>query len=176
VEKPLSYWAWFTRGRSHKPGWQRLVDWWLVLHAAVGAGLALAVTLSLEEAAKAVLLPLAGVFVGMSFAWVGNAQALVQTAEIERLSGKNPAGFEVYVYSFQTAILVLLVTLGTWGVAGLGLFDRPCYFECPSWSYAVAKATLYALASFTLRVCWQVVAGAQLLLLYQRAVRNLRPK
>jgi hypothetical protein len=174
--RPLSFWAWFLRGKAGDPGWHRLVDWWLLGHLLTGIALALLVPMNVEEAARAVLLPLAGIFVGMSFAWVGSAQAIAQSNEIDKLADKHPAGFETYVYPFQTAILGLLVTLGFWGIAGLGVFDRSCPWDCPSAVYLATAALLYALASLTVRLCWQVVLGAQWLLLYQRAVRRIPEK
>jgi hypothetical protein len=150
-----------------------LVDWWLPVHLAIGVALAWLVPATIAEAARTVLLPLAGVFVGMSFAWIGSAQAIAQTPEISRLADYNVAGYESYVYPFQIAILGLLLTLALWGIAGLGVFDQPCAWDCPGITYQATAATLYSLASFSIRMCWQVVLGAQSLLLYQRAMRRL---
>ena len=174
VQHPSSYWSWFLRGKH--PGWRRLVDWWLVLHAGIGVAAVWLVPVRLEVAAQAVLLPLAGVFVGMSFAWVGSALAIAQSPEIDKLSEKNPAGFEVYVYTFQTAILALLVCLVLWGIAGLGVFDTTSSWDSSGRSYYVAAWVLYGTASLAIRECWHVVLGAQLLLLYQRAVRRIDEK
>lgn len=167
---PKRYWTWFFRGS--KPGWKRLCDRWLLLHLSVGALLAFIVPVSLTSAAQTVLLPLAGVLVGMSFAWVGNALAIAQSPEIDRLAENNPAGFEVYVHTFQTAILVLLASVVSWGIAGLGVFDQPCPWNCSAAGYRTVSTIFYALSSLALRECWHVVMGAQLLLLYQRAVRR----
>ena len=174
--RPLSFWSWFFRGRAGDPGWHRLVDGWLLGHLLIGVAMALVVPMKVEEAARAVLLPLAGIFVGMSFAWIGSAQAIAQSNEIDRLAEKQPAGFETYVYPFQTAILGLLITLGLWGIAGLGVFDRSCPWDCPSFLYHIVATLLYSFASLTVRLCWQVVLGAQWLLLYQRAVRRIPDK
>lgn len=170
MDRPKGYWDWFLRGK--KPGWRRLINRWLVLHLLAGALLGWIVPLSLTEAAQTVLLPLAGILVGMSFAWVGNALAIVQSSEIDRLSENNPAGFEVYVHPFQTAILVLLSCVVTWGIAGLGVLDQPCAWNCAPGFYYAMSAGLYALSSLALRECWHVVMGAQLLLIYQRAIRK----
>jgi hypothetical protein len=131
---------------------------------------------SLADAAKSVLLPLAGIFVGMSFAWVGSAQAIIQTAEIKRLADEQGGGIENYVFTFQSAILAILMTLGLWGLAGLGLFDRPCPWACPGWLHQATSGLLFFFASLTLRECWQVVMGAQMLLLAQRGIANLPPE
>ena len=128
------------------------------------------------DAARSVLLPLASVFVGMSFAWIGNAQAILQSPEIDRLADVHPGGIETYVYAYQSAILAIIVTLVLWGIAALGVVDLPCPWSCPRFTYPVAKSALYMLASLTIRECWHVVMGAQMLLLTQRYVKRLPPK
>jgi hypothetical protein len=143
------------------------------VHATVGFALAEVVQITVTDAARATLLPLAGVFVGMSFAWVGSAQAISQSIEVDALAKRNPAGFESYVYPFQLAILGMLVALGAWGLAALGVFDQHCFWQCPAWSYTALEAVLYGLACLVLRLCWQVVLGSQMLLLYQRAVSTI---
>lgn len=168
-----SFWRWFNGGSGLRGGWRKFLDRWLPFHALVGATLAVVVPYPLEKAATAVLLPLAGVFVGMSFAWAGNAQALMQAPEISEIAEHNEGGFEEYVYTFQAAVLTILATMALWGVAGLGVFDRKCFFTCPPWGYGAAKWALYFMSSVTLRECWQVVLGAQWMLLAQRAVRRL---
>jgi hypothetical protein len=170
---PINYWTWLFRARSGGPGWKRVTDWWLAVHFVVGLAISHFVTVPLNEAAKAVLLPMVGVFVGMSFAWVGTALSIVQTPEIDAMAEQHPGGIEAYVYPFQTAILILLISLSAWGIAGLGVFEGTCFFNCPSWGYRAMSVCLYGFASLTLRECWHVVLGSQMLLLYQRAVRRL---
>jgi hypothetical protein len=59
-------------------------------------------------------------------------------------------GFAEYAFTFQTAILVILATLFLWGLAGLAVFDRRSFWNCPSWSYFAIGTTLYASVSLTL--------------------------
>jgi hypothetical protein len=175
ARRPLSYWEWFRgRDRSKPAGWRKFADRWLLLHAAAGIAMALLTPASLEKAAQTVLLPLAGVFVGMSFAWIGNAQAALQSDEMEEFARYGPGGLENYIYTFQSAILAILVTLAAWAIAALGIIDRPCGWACPSLGYEAVASLLYALASLTLRECWHVVMGAQMLLFVQRQVRTVR--
>jgi hypothetical protein len=169
MERPRHFWSWLAG-----PGWNRYFNYWLLGHLAVGIAMALLVKVALSEAAKAVLLPLAGVLVGMSFAWVGNALAIAQSDEIEEMGAKNPAGYDTYVHAFQAAILVILGALVAWGLAGLGVYDEPCWWGCSDRPYFVAETLLYAIASFAVRECWGIVMGAQLMLLYQRATRHLK--
>jgi hypothetical protein len=167
---PKPFWDWFLKGPT--AGWRRFTNLWLLVHIGIGLVIALLVPATLKEAASTVLLPLAGVLVGMSFAWVGNALAIAQSVEIVRLSEHHQDGFEAYVHPFQAAILVLLLCLVGWGLAGLGLFDRPCAWRCSPWLYRGVAAALYGVASLAVRECWHLVNGAQLMLLYQRAVRR----
>lgn len=175
IEAFPSFWRWLGRGLGGKAGWRKYADRWLLLHLGIGALAAWLLPVSLAEAAKSVLLPLAGIFVGMSFAWVGNAQAIIQTPELERLGEHHPNGVADYVYTFQSAILAILVTLVLWGLAGLEIFDQPCPWGCPGWLYEATAGLLFAMASLTLRECWQVVMGAQWLLLTQRNVKQVPP-
>jgi hypothetical protein len=170
--KPRLFWEWFLFGNA--AGWKRFRDRWAFLHLVVGLVLAVSVPLPLNEAAKAVLLPLAGVLVGMSFAWVGNALAIAQSTEIDRLADHHPEGYESYVHPYQAAILIILASLVGWGLAGLGVFDEPCPLGCSTdLQYYLCATLLYGLASMAMRECWHVVMGAQLLLLFQRGVRRL---
>lgn len=175
--RPRKFWHWFFRELSGaRAGWTRLVDRWLILHVLVGFACAYLVPASLAEASRAVLLPLAGVLAGMSFAWIGSALAFLQSSEIEELAERLPGGLETYAYAFQTATLLLLMTLVGWGLAGLGVFDGPCFWNCGRTWYKVPSVFLYASASISVRECWGVITGSQSLLLYQIAVRRLRKR
>src|SRR5205085_1505555 len=81
-----TFWRWFFRDGSTRAGWHRLLNRWCYFHLAVGAVLSWLVPYDLKTAASTVLLPLVGVLVGLSFAWAGNAQSLLQSEEIETLS------------------------------------------------------------------------------------------
>lgn len=170
----VSFWQWFFGAGGGRAGARKLLDGWLLLHAAVGVTLAFLVPVSLRDASNSFLLPLAGIFIGLSFAWGGNAQALLQTPEIEEMGEQHPEGFRQYVFTFQMAILVILLTLTLWGLAGLNVFDARWPTDKRHVPYRVVAAALYFLASMTLRECWHVVLGAQMLLVARRAIRRDR--
>jgi hypothetical protein len=167
----FDYWRWFFRGSGGRPGFRRVVNAWLILHISIGIFLAVVVRVDVPTSANAVLLPLAGILVGLSFAWAGNAQALMQTSEIEELSTFHPGGFAEYVYAYQTAILAILITLVFWGLAGLHVFDLVWPTAVQPKLYFVIKAFLFTLCSLTLRECWHVVMAAQLMLIVRREMR-----
>lgn len=126
----------------------------------------------LSECANSVLLPLAGAIIGLSFAWAGNAQALLQTSEIEDVADKAPGGLVEYAYVYQTAILLILIALVGWTIAGLSVFDSfwpaPARTRC----YFAARASLFGLSSLALRERWHVVLGAQWMLLIRREIKR----
>lgn len=164
-----NFWRWLFMGAGGAPG-VRLLFWnpWTIVHFAIGLGLCKLVDLPVHEVAQLFLLPLAGIFIGLSFAWAGNAQALLMEREIELIAEFHPDGIQTYVYTFQLAILVILVTLIAWGLAALQIFDFV------QWIADAVEVTLYFLASLTVRECWHVVLGSQLLILARRTIRSRR--
>ena len=174
----LSYWVWLAKGYYGEPGYQRLLDLWLVLHLAVGGFLAWFIPIDLSLAANSVLLPLAGVLVGLSFAWAGNAQALMQVAEFQEMADFHEGGFVEYVFAYQTAILTILVTLVSWALAGFGIYDKIFPPKTCPYCYTIIKVTLFVLSSLTLRECWNAVLGAQWMLITQRQLKRsaFKPK
>ena len=166
------FWKWLFLGLKDKPGISNFLNWILLLHIGVGLFLATFIDVSLYEAAKTVLLPLAGIFIGLSFAWAGNAQAMLKESEIERFADFHRDGIRTYVYTFQLAILVILLTLIAWGLAGLKFFELPV-FSNSCVKYGI-EAMLYFLASLTMRECWHVVIGSQILILSRYHVRKVR--
>jgi hypothetical protein len=168
----FDYWGWFVEGCGGGPGYKRVVNCWFLGHLLIGTIVALLVGEELKSAANTVLLPLAGIFIGLTFAWAGNAQSLMQSVEIHKLVDQREGGFEEYVYTFQTAILVILVTLVLWGFAGLNIFDKKWPTHQCVIPYFIIKALLFSMASLTLRECWHVVIGAQWLLIAQKRIKE----
>lgn len=168
----ISFWRWFFIGSGAGPGIRRLFDLWLTVHIAVGTTLSLLVPISLEVSANGLLLPLAGIFIGLSFAWGGNAQALIQTSEILQLASRRQGGFFEYLFAYQLAILLILISLTCWAIAGLGIFDQVWPVDRKSWQYKILSAGLFSLASLTLRECWHVVVGAQAMLAIRLALKE----
>jgi len=168
----MDFWVWLLKGSGGRPGYRRLIDFWLLLHALIGIVVATFVPVGLETAAKAVLLPLAGILVGLSFAWAGNAQALLQTSEIELLSKHHEGGLTEYVFAYQTAILAILVTLVLWGLAGLGCFDRAWPTASRLVAYLAVRWILFSFSSLALRECWHVVMSASWMLIVRREIKH----
>jgi len=172
----INFWRWFFRGTGGGPGIRRFLDWWLVLHICVGFLMAIILPITLEKAGTGLLLPIAGIFIGLSFAWGGNAQALLQSQELEKLSQYHAGGYEEYLYTYQAAVLLILATLAAWGIAGLGIFDQVWPMCQEGVPYRFIIGILFFLASMTLRECWHVVLGSQALLLTRFKIRQINNK
>ncbi len=162
------YWTWLFKGLNGRPGIFKFIDVWLLLHLAVATGLTYWISIPLAEVARTMMLPLAGIFIGLSFAWAGNAQALLQSDEIEKLFEQHKDGIENYIYTFQTAILTILISLVGWGLAGLKAFDATslsCIVFYVEW-------VLYLISSIAFRECWHVILGSQLLILNRHKIKQ----
>lgn len=166
------FWDWFFRGIKCDPGWTRLVNKWLPIHVLIGGALYWLSPVSLREAASGFLLPIAGIFAGIAFAWASSAQSVLQTQEIEALSEFLDDGYEGVVYTFQLTILVLLCVIIVWGLASLGVFDQRWPTPERPTTYTLVGVCMYALASMGVRACWQAVFGAQLLLISRYTIRR----
>ncbi len=164
------YWRWLFLGLNGDSGISKFFDRWIFFHLAIGLSLAALVSGSLTDISKTLMLPLASIFVGLSFAWSGNVQALLQSDEIEKMIKHHPDGLENYIYTFQTAILVILLSLIAWGIVGL----HPTIGNTPI-NYVIKfmiKFLMYSLSSIALRECWQVISGGQLLLLMRHIIKE----
>ena len=181
----MNFWKWFFQGdtapnskyfeqsATKRPGILAYRDWWLVFHMSVGIILMFIVPVRINEAAKSILLPLAGIFIGLTFAWGGNAVSLMQSEEIDMLANYRSWGLKEYVFKFQSAILVLLITMIAWGLAGLNVFE-PLRGKLPlDFAYNAIEVLLYFMISLSLRDCWHVVMGAQSMILLRSAVKKV---
>jgi hypothetical protein len=112
-----SFWHWYFKGiRGNPSGLDQHFSRWTLLHIGVGITLAYFVRDDLQKVSNSALLPLAGILIGLTFSWSGNAQALLQTREIESLSEYHDGGYQEYVFSFQAAILFILNSLQSTGI------------------------------------------------------------
>ena len=164
---PFRYWDWILSGSGGKPGYTRVVNEYLFLQIPIGYTLAQLLSPSMSSMANTVLLPLLGIIICLSFAWAGNAQTLMQTDEVQRLATHNPGGFVEYVYTFQTAIFSIIVTVVFWALAGLSLFDLTWPTPDRVGWYLLVKTILFTLCAISIRESWHVVLGSQLMLISQ---------
>jgi len=127
----------------------------------------------LKDCSKSVLLPLASILFGMSFAFGVSAQNLLQTEEIKNIAEYKEGGLTYYIHSYQLSILIILVTLILWGLAGLGFFEV-LITKMQSGYYGFFKFFLFSMASLSVRECWSIVLGTQYLIIIRNELNKKR--
>lgn len=166
----VTFWKWFFFGSGGKAGYKKFLDRWFILHLLIAIVLAIFARDSLSDVASRLLLPLAGVLVGMSFAMTSSFHSILETREINELAEYNPGGYEDYLFTFQLAFLVLFVTLAAWALAGIGIFDTYVADKDFVVTYRSIQGILYFLFSLSLRESWQVIAGTHILILLRKNI------
>lgn len=172
----VSFWKWFRKGSGRSAGATRLLSLWLVFDITLALSSPFWTPSQTLELAKGVLLPLSGVFVGLAVSWSATAYVLINSEEISRLAEQNEAGLENYVYPFQLAILILLVTITFWTAVTVVAPPQIDFPILVNESHAVGDYFMVFgifLTSMSLRVAWQVVDLVSTTLLYARKVAAL---
>lgn len=158
-----TFWEWFFRGVSGRPGLTRVTDRWFFFHLCVGAALGWFIDAQPAELAKSALLPLMAILVGLTFSWAGNVNAILQTDEVIKFV-REKGGPQEYVYTFQLCILINIAVIGAWCIP---LLELPYVLHC--FPYAtferLATALLMAAVSLAIRTGWHAVIGSNMLLL-----------
>jgi hypothetical protein len=111
---------------------------------------------------------------------IGNVAAVDRTGLYLRVGRTTTTTVEVFEdgrfrdQTFETApyILLILIALVGWTVAGLSVFDSFWPTPARTHCYFAARASLFGLSSLALRECWHVVLGAQWMLLVRREIRR----
>lgn len=169
-EEWYSFWKWLFFGYGNKPGCIRLLTFWILLDIAIGASGAISISKPLSEIAVGVLVPLAGVFVGLSATVSSGTQALVSSQEINKLARFKDGGIADYVYPFQLSILFIFLSMSFWGAAASGLLDHSMKVACIEFN--VFSAIGFSLTSSCIRLAWRCVSGGSDLVFAVFEVRN----
>jgi hypothetical protein len=173
--RKADFWIWFAVGTGGRPGWRRLISRWALIHISIGFIASQLLSIEVSKAAQVVLIPLSGVFVGLTFAWVANVQTILQSDEIATLAAFKKGGYVDYVYSFQLGMFVVLGSIVVWGLAGLEITGALCKATasekvCNQW----ITGFLFATVSLSIRECWQLISGSMLLLISRRGVQEIQ--
>ena len=164
IDQSYSFWDWFFYGVGDKRGFKNLISPALAAHVIIGVILSFVIHQPLSSVATAVILPLAGVLVGLTFAWGGNAQALLQTNEILKLADKVSGGIREHACYYQLSILLVLITIVGWGLVGIGAFELLSQ-NLTFFIRQFFRAFAFAFTSLTFHECWHVVDSARQLLI-----------
>lgn len=168
----INFGAWLIKGyEGSLPGYKRIVNWWLIFHIVLGIVAAVIIESPIKEVSKAILLPLMGVLIGLTFAWAGNAQGYIQSKEIIEISKHKKGGYIDYIFTYQLSILIVLLCTGLWllpaiDIRELHLFTRPVHLKyLPVAGKICIKAFLYSMISISFHESWSVIKGVHYFLI-----------
>lgn len=162
------FWTWLIRRDIHGDrGLANIVNKWLIFHLVVGGGFAYFLDVEAEMVAKTVALPGAAILVGLAFGWAGRSASLLQDKNFSEFLIQNGPPPDGYVYSFQLAILAVLVFIGTaliLVVGGFGITSGSHSLD------AVAnRVLLFTVGSIAVRESWGIIYFVnKLTILYYR--------
>lgn len=168
VKQQFSFWRWWF-----KYGIVKFLDRWLLLHIAVGYLFAKLVPLTFQHVASVIVIPLVGILIGLSFAWVGNAMAILESPQLAKMTAMHTRGIKEYLYTYQSAILILITCIILWSLIALNLHHIPLTLNLSPQFRFFGKLALYAFSSLSIRECWQVVLSTQWLLISKYRVDEL---
>ena len=172
MKNEFDFWGWFFRGRDgRRCGFLRVFDEWTPVHIILGFLISKIVPLSIYDSASGMLLPLSGALIGLTFAWAGNANALLQTEELDAVTEQSKGSFQRYVFTYQAAILVVLGAIVIWAIASLQVFEATWPGQNSN-AYFVIKVALFSYTSLTVRECWHVVLGTHLMLIAKNKIKK----
>lgn len=171
ARKLLGFWSWLI-DPAEGGGRRRWLTWHLVGHLFLGFVLASRFSGELSERARSVILPLAGVLVGLTFAWAATAINIVSTPEFRRAMMGSKAGVRGTANYFQFAILAVLSTTVLWAIVGLGPYNSFSGWDPASVNIWAARL-LFAYTSFAIRECWGAINVTRLSLLSFNVVREI---
>lgn len=107
--KVVGFWTWLVRADSQgNRGIDNLANRWLAFHILVALAAAFLVTTDSATISKAIIIPTAGILIGLAFGWAGRSAGLLHDKEFSAFVLSYGAPPEGYVYSFQLAILTML--------------------------------------------------------------------
>lgn len=164
------FWTWFFRGsEKSKPG---LIDlfWSISTMFCVLAAATLsyfAQRMEFYELARYAIFPLTGVFIGVSFAGASFAFSKLQSDSVRELISRDKKGIEYYVFGYQSAVLLLLISVVYCALGAMEIFSFVLFF----------------LLGMSIVQCWRVInlcaslAHLQFLVWQQKRKkrRGLRP-
>lgn len=104
------------------------------------------------ELARYSVFPLTGVFIGVSFTGASFALSKLQSDNIRKLIFREKKGIEYYVFGYQSAVLLLLISVVYCALGAMKIFSFvPC-----DWQHLLTFA-LFLLLGMSVVQCWKVV-------------------
>ncbi|WP_156111564.1 hypothetical protein [Thalassospira australica] len=100
----VGYWTWFLKGSGGKPGYHRLLSYWIMLDVFVGALSGLKI-LEMSDFSS-LFLPIISVTVGLVIAVVIGAVSVYSNYRLYELSGGHSGGYFDYIYPYFISLML----------------------------------------------------------------------
>lgn len=145
------FWRWFFIGvNNEKPGLFKFLDIWLIFYIMISLIFSYLFKNIDIKIDNTLAITFMGVLIAVAMGWSGNILTLLNSDEIILLSKKYHGGMLGYVFSVQTAVLSLFLTIILW------LF---CYtFN----SYILLGFCIF-FSCISIRECWQLILLSHIL-------------
>lgn len=175
TRREYNFWFWLIAPESARGGRKRWLNWLLVAHGLIGFAFASIFRGNLPECARSVILPLAGVLVGLTFAWSATAIGIINSKEFRRIMVNSRTGVRGTANYYQLAILVALSSTVLWAIAGLGPYETPSWVALRT-ARAASATFLFAFTSFAITECWSAINLTRLTLLSYNLVQGVEDR
>jgi hypothetical protein len=150
------FWTWLVvRDEDGDRGLSNVLNSWLVAHVALALSLANLTTARPIDLAKNIALPGAAILVGLAFSWAGRSASILQDKNFSKFLIENGPRPEGFVYSFQLAILMVLLFIAVALIlvaGGLGIS-----LGSDKWDVFADRASLYLVGSIAVREAWGII-------------------
>jgi hypothetical protein len=150
------FWSWLVwPDRDGDRGISNVVNRWLIFHLSLAALISLTGNANGNEIAAKIALPGSAVLIGLAFGWAGRSAGLFTDKAFSKFIIENGAPIEGYVYSFQLAILAVLLFVATSLTISYGGIGVTTYND--NADERINKFIVTALGSIASRECWGVI-------------------
>lgn len=151
-----SFWKWLIFGTGGGPaGFWNVLDRFFLAHIAIASALTTYLGADGFTFAKTALFPAASILVGMSLAWTTRASTILQNKELQDRLFTQGRSAEDYVYSYQLAILTIIVMVAYTAIMAGGGINIEVLGDY--WDQKLSTFWMFLVMSLALRECWGAV-------------------
>lgn len=152
----IGFWTWLIKvDRDGDRGLSNIINKSLIVHIAVGLIFSTLIKAHPQAIAKSVALPGSGILIGLAFGWAGRSSSLLQDKSFAKFVLNHGASPEGYVYSFQLAILSVLIFISVSILIIMGGFGVGFCNE--NLNNYIDRFLIFTLGSISIRESWGII-------------------
>lgn len=174
--KVIGFWKWLFEKNSstNLRGISNIINIWLLFHLIAAIILAFIFKAPASEISKSAALPGAAALIGLAFGWAGRSTSLLQEKNFSEFIINYGPPAEGYIYSFQLAILSVIIFISialalTAGGFGISLGNH-------TKDELANKFILFFFGSIAARESWGIVLFANKLTIKYYKIKEMSPK